>query len=92
MKSGGSRTDNRNFLCARYFESDRNFFLFERRENADAGELYLKTESGSVSGTVLTEKVFLTETVSGTVNVPKTAKGGKCEIITKYGDVDISVK
>lgn len=62
-----------------------------RLHSSDAGELYLRTESGCVSGTVLTEKVFLTETQTGNVSVPKTTAGGKCEIITEWGDIDISI-
>lgn len=62
-----------------------------RLHASDADEIYLKTESGSITGTILTEKIFLTETQSGNVSVPKTVKGGKCEIITEWGDIDISL-
>ena len=60
--------------------------------NCDAGDLWIKTTSGEVSGTLLTEKVFLTDTSSGEVSVPKTASGGKCEIKTTSGDIDIKIK
>lgn len=62
-----------------------------RLRASDAGEIYLGTCSGSVSGTLLTEKVFVTETKSGDVRVPKTVKGGKCEIVTDWGDIGISL-
>lgn len=60
--------------------------------NCDAADLWIKTTSGEVSGTLLTEKVFLTDTSSGEVSVPKTTSGGKCEIKTTSGDIEIEIK
>lgn len=54
----------------------------------DAQTLWLKTTSGNISGALLTEKIFFTDTLSGNVNVPKTASGGKCEIKTTSGDIE----
>lgn len=62
-----------------------------RLKNSDAKELWIKSHSGDVSGTLLTDKVFLTDTASGSVSVPKSASGGKCEIITKSGDIDFKI-
>ncbi len=56
-------------------------------DNSDAAEIYVKTSTGNVSGSFLTEKGFVTETSTGKVSVPKTASGGKCEIITSTGDI-----
>lgn len=53
----------------------------------DADTLWLKTSSGDVSGFLLTEKIFLTDTSSGDVNVPHSASGGKCEITTTSGNI-----
>lgn len=63
-----------------------------RFENSDAGEIYVKTTTGSVKGTLLTEKIFITETDTGRVNVPKTTSGGRCEIITDTGNIEIDIQ
>ena len=57
----------------------------------DAGGLSLKTTTGDVTGTLLSEKVFITDTSTGDVSVPKTASGGKCEISTTTGDIRIDI-
>lgn len=54
---------------------------------SDAAGLYIQTGSGSVSGTLLSEKVFLIDTSSGDVDVPHSASGGKCEVTTQSGDI-----
>lgn len=56
----------------------------------DAAELFVKTSTGHVTGSLLTGKVFLTDTRTGSVEVPKTAAGGKCEIRTVTGDIRIT--
>lgn len=61
-------------------------------ENCDADEIFIQTDTGDVEGTLLSEKVFITETSTGDVDVPKSTDGGKCEIITDTGDIKISVK
>lgn len=58
-------------------------------ENCDAGQIFVKTSTGDVTGTLLTEKVFITKTSTGSVSVPDTVSGGKCEIKTSTGDIDI---
>ncbi len=63
-----------------------------RFENSDAAKISVETGTGGVFGTLQSEKVFLTETATGRVRVPKTATGGKCEIKTGTGDIDISVQ
>ena len=63
-----------------------------RFEGSDAIEISVKTDTGDVTGTLLSEKVFITETATGRVNVPKTTSGGKCEITTETGDINISIK
>ena len=56
----------------------------------DAGEIYLQTDTGDVEGTVLTEKVFVAQSDTGDVDVPKTIKGGRCEISSDTGDIHIN--
>lgn len=63
-----------------------------RFEGSDATEISVKTDTGDVTGTLLSEKVFITETATGRINVPKTTLGGKCEITTETGDINISIK
>lgn len=60
--------------------------------NSDAGEMFIKTSTGDVEGTLLSGKIFITETETGTVRVPKTTKGGKCQIKTDTGDIKITIK
>ena len=60
-----------------------------RLDGCDAVEIFIKTDTGDVSGTLLSEKVFAVETDTGEVQVPSTASGGRCEIITDTGDIKI---
>jgi len=60
-------------------------------DGCDASEIYVKTDTGKVTGTLLSEKIFFTETDTGKVNTPKSLTGGKCEIITDTGDIRISI-
>lgn len=62
-----------------------------RFDKSDAGEISVKTDSGDISGTLLSEKIFMIQTFSDDVNVPKTTSGGKCEITTLSGDIDIKL-
>ncbi len=61
-------------------------------EGSDAAEICVKTSTGSVKGTLLSEKIFITETNTGRVNVPKTVTGGKCEIKTNTGNIQIDIQ
>ena len=61
-------------------------------ENCDAAELSIRTTTGDVSGTLLSEKIFLTKTDTGDIEVPRTTSGGVCEITTDTGDIEITVK
>ena len=62
-----------------------------RLENCDAGEIRIKTSTGDVTGTLRSEKVFLAKTSTGKVRVPDTITGGRCEITTSTGDIDIQL-
>ena len=61
-------------------------------EACDAAELNIKTTTGDVVGSLLTEKVFVTNTTTGDISVPKSTSGGICEISTTTGDIDIDIK
>ena len=60
-------------------------------ESCDAAELYVKTSTGDITGTLLTEKVFITDSSTGRINVPDTTAGGRCELRTSTGDIRISL-
>ncbi len=72
-----------------YIERSTGDVIFE---GSDAAEIYVKTSTGDVTGTLLSEKVFITETNTGSVNVPKTVTGGRCEIKTSTGDIQIDLQ
>jgi len=55
--------------------------------SCDGATLSIRTDTGDVKGTLLSEKVFITKTDTGSIDVPKTVTGGKCEITTDTGDI-----
>ena len=59
-------------------------------DKSDAAEIFIKTSTGNVTGTLLTEKVFITQTSTGNIKVPKSIKGGRCEITTSTGNIKIN--
>lgn len=62
-----------------------------RFEACDAAELFVETDTGSVKGTLLTEKIFFAQTDTGKVNVPKSVSGGRCEIVTSTGSISMAI-
>ncbi len=60
-------------------------------DGCDAAEILAQTDTGDVKGSLLTDKVFITETSTGKINVPKTTTGGRCEITTSTGDIKIEI-
>ncbi len=62
-----------------------------RFNSCDAGEIFVKTDTGSVKGSLISDKVFIVETSTGKVSVPKSTTGGRCEITTDTGNVKITV-
>lgn len=58
----------------------------------DAAELDIKTSTGNVIGSVLTEKVFIADTDTGNIDIPETSSGGKCKIKTGTGSIRITVE
>lgn len=59
--------------------------------NFDGGTIKITTDTGDVSGTILSEKIFFTETDTGRVEVPRCTSGGSCEITTDTGDIFIQI-
>ncbi len=63
-----------------------------RFDGCDAAEITAKTVTGTVRGTLRSEKIFVTATKTGSVSVPGTASGGVCEITTSTGDIKIEIE
>ncbi len=62
-----------------------------RLDDSDAPDIDIRTSSGSVKGTLLSDKIFVTETSSGSVDVPASFEGGKCYIKTSSGSIKIKI-
>ena len=58
----------------------------------DAAELMVETDTGDVIGSLLSAKIFFAEAETGSVHVPKTTTGGRCEITTSTGDIRITIE
>lgn len=80
-----------NVIAAEKFSIERSTgdVKFDR---CDAAEIFVETDTGDVRGSLLDDKIFIVQTDTGNVDVPKTAAGGKCEITTSTGDINISIK
>ena len=60
--------------------------------DCDAAEIYVKTNTGDISGSLLSDKVFIANSDTGSVDVPKTSAGGRCEIDTNTGSIRMTVR
>ena len=61
-------------------------------KGCDAADIKVKTSTGDVTGTLLSDKIFVTDTSTGDVKVPQTSSGGRCEISTSTGDILIQIQ
>ncbi len=61
-------------------------------DGCDAGEIFVETDTGDVTGTLLTEKIFIPKSDTGDIKLPETTSGGKCKITTDTGDIKISIQ
>lgn len=59
-------------------------------DRCDAAEIDIETETGHVTGSLLSPKIFFAETDTGRVDVPKSTVGGRCEIETNTGNIKIT--
>lgn len=62
-----------------------------RLDACDAAEIFIKTDTGDVTGSLLTDKIFLPRTDTGSVDVPGTTTGGKCKVETATGDIKLRI-
>ncbi len=60
-------------------------------ENYDSATMNCKTTTGGIKGSLLTNKIFYTDTSTGRVDVPKSTEGGLCELKTTTGNIRITV-
>lgn len=58
---------------------------------SDAETLNIKTTSGNITGTLLTNKIFDVKTTSGNSKIPPSDFGGKCEIKTTSGNIELAI-
>lgn len=63
-----------------------------RFDGSDAAEILVETDTGDVTGTFLSEKIFFVETDTGSVDVPESITGGRCEITTDTGDIELDIQ
>ena len=62
-----------------------------KMERCDAAEVFVTTDTGDVKATMLTDKIVWAKTDTGKVDVPRSTQGGKCEITTDTGNINISI-
>ena len=60
-------------------------------DGCDAAEIRVETDTGNVTGTLLSDKVFRIKTDTGRVEFPDSAVGGICWITTDTGDILMDV-
>lgn len=58
----------------------------------DAAEIFVKTNTGDITGSLLSSKVFIADSDAGSVDVPKTVNGGKCEVTTNTGSIKLDIQ
>ena len=63
-----------------------------RLEGCDASDIFIVTDTGRVSGSLLSSKIFVTKTDMGDIDVPYSDGDGRCEIKTDTGDIRITVQ
>ena len=63
-----------------------------RLEASDATEISITTDTGSVTGRLLSEKIIFAMSDTGRIDVPKTTGGGRCEITTDTGNIKIEIE
>ena len=91
--SSGSTGDIelKNVVATKLFSLERSTgnIIFDK---CDANEIFAETSTGDVKGSLISDKVFITKTDTGDIDVPKSIVGGRCEITTDTGDIDITIK
>ena len=60
-------------------------------DGCDAAEIFVKTSTGDIKGSFLTNKVFIIKSDTGSVKVPDSVTGGRCEISTDTGNIKLQI-
>lgn len=60
-------------------------------DSCDAAEITVETDTGNVHGTLRSDKLFITESDTGKIQVPET-DGGTCRITTSTGDITLETE
>lgn len=63
-----------------------------RFDGCDADDITMKTTTGKIDGTVISEKIFVTESSTGNISVPQSSSGGKFNAKTTTGNIKIDIK
>lgn len=92
LTSSGSTGDIslKNVIAAETFSIERSTGDI-KLDGCDAAEIFVETDTGDIRGTLLSEKVFITDTDTGSIKVPNSVTGGRCEITTDTGNIKIDV-
>ncbi len=61
-------------------------------DRCDAYEINVETDTGNVTGSLLSGKIFITDSDTGRIRVPQSTTGGKCTITTDTGDIKITIQ
>ena len=80
-----------NAIAAERFSVERSTGSV-KLDACDAAEIYIKTDTGNVTGSLLSDKIFMVRSDTGSIEVPKTVTGGICEITTDTGDIKVNIK
>ncbi|MBQ8304835.1 MAG: DUF4097 family beta strand repeat protein [Blautia sp.] len=70
-------------------ETDTGDIVFD---GCDADAIHAETDTGDVTGTLLSDKVFYADTDTGSVDVPASTTGGRCEIESDTGDIRLKIE
>ncbi|MBQ8836411.1 MAG: DUF4097 family beta strand repeat protein [Clostridia bacterium] len=70
-------------------QADTGEIVFDR---SDADTVYAETKTGDIDGSLLSEKIFFADSKTGRVSVPRTETGGRCELMSDTGDIEIKIQ
>ena len=59
--------------------------------DCDAMALEITTDTGDVRGNLLTDKIFICKSDTGSMKYPETTSGGICRVHTDTGDIKLSI-
>ena len=70
-------------------ETDTGSVTFEA---CDASDVFIKTVTGNITGSFLTDKVIFAESETGSIDIPKIITDEKCEIVAETGNIKITIE